>query len=86
MTKDQIGDYLTEEELSGIKKMLTDLNAAKLKLADTIIESEKYKSVIKVIREKLHENERGLIEKYGKDASISLETGKVTQNPIKKEN
>tara|TARA_R100000734_G_C3281365_1_gene74903 strand:+ start:473 stop:796 length:324 start_codon:yes stop_codon:yes gene_type:complete len=79
MSKEElIDDYLTKEELDDIKKVIQDLNSAKLKLADNILEQENVKKVLGIIKTKLVEKERVLVTKYGKDAKISLETGKVS--------
>ena len=80
MSKEElIDDYLTTEELDDIKKVIQDLNSAKLKLADNILEQENVKKVLGIIKTKLVEKEKVLITKYGSDAQISLETGKVSK-------
>ena len=80
MSKEElIDDYLTKEELDDIKKVIQDLNSAKLKLADNILEQENVKKVLGIIKTKLVEKEKVLITKYGSDAQISLETGKVSK-------
>jgi nitrogen regulatory protein PII-like uncharacterized protein len=77
--KEKIEDFLTEEELKDVRQLIKDLNTAKLKLADGIMEQENVKKVLGIIKEKLIEQERVLITKYGQDSSINLETGKITQ-------
>lgn len=74
-----IEEYLTEDELKEVKQLLQDLNTAKIKLADGFLEMEQVKSVLKIIKEKLVDNERQLVTKYGKEARINLDTGKVTK-------
>jgi hypothetical protein len=76
--KELIEDYLTTDELNEIKQVIQDLNSAKIKLADNVLEQEQVKKVLGIIKTKLIEKEKTLITKYGKDASISLETGKIT--------
>jgi hypothetical protein len=79
MSKEElIDDYLTTDELNDIKQVIQDLNSAKIKLADNVLEQEQVKKVLDVIKTKLVDKERLLITKYGKDAKISLETGKVS--------
>tara|TARA_Y100001938_G_C7823169_1_gene297619 strand:- start:156 stop:476 length:321 start_codon:yes stop_codon:yes gene_type:complete len=77
--KEKVEDYLTTDELNEIKQVIQDLNSAKIKLADNVLEQEQVKKILGIIKEKLIDKERVLITKYGKDASISLETGKITQ-------
>ena len=79
MAKEKIEDFLNEDELKDIKQLIQDLNTAKIKLADGVLEVEQVKRVLNIIKEKLIENERCLITKYGKDSTINLETGKITQ-------
>lgn len=77
--KEKIEDFLTEEELKDVRQLIKDLNTAKLKLADGIMEQDNVKKVLGIIKEKLIEQERVLITKYGQDSSINLETGKITK-------
>tara|TARA_R100001594_G_scaffold11802_1_gene26429 strand:+ start:1943 stop:2215 length:273 start_codon:yes stop_codon:yes gene_type:complete len=85
MSKDKKEKYCTEEELSSLKQLVMDLNTSKLKLADYALEMENVKSVINVIRQKMSTKEKELIEKYGDDAKINLETGAITKkNPTPK--
>jgi hypothetical protein len=77
--KEKIEDFLTEEELKDVRQLIKDLNTAKLKLADGIMEQDNVKKVLGIIKEKLIGQERVLITKYGEDASINLETGKITK-------
>ena len=79
MAKEKIEDFLTADELKEIKQLLLDLNTAKLKLADDFLAIEQVKDVLKIVREKLISNERQLIVKYGKDAKINLDTGKISK-------
>lgn len=74
-----VEDYLTTDELNDIKQVIQDLNSAKIKLADNVLEQEQVKKVLDVIKTKLVDKERVLITKYGADAQISLETGKVSK-------
>ena len=79
MAKEKVEDFLTTDELKEIKQLIQDLNTAKIKLADGFLELESVKSVLKIIKEKLIDNERSLVAKYGKDSKLNLETGRVTQ-------
>ncbi len=73
-----IEDYLTKDELNEIKQVIQDLNSAKIKLADNVLEQEEVKKVLGIIKTKLVDKEKSLIVKYGADAKVSLETGKVS--------
>ena len=82
--KEQVEDFLTPEELTQIKNLIQDLNTAKIKLADGFLELESVKKVLQIIIDKLIENERSLIAKYGADAKLSLETGRITRQKVEK--
>ena len=41
--KELIEDYLTTDELNEIKQVIQDLNSAKIKLADNVLEQEQVK-------------------------------------------
>jgi hypothetical protein len=70
---------VTQEELTRIQEMNNDFNKAKSALGD--LELQKH-SIIKHIDEMkkiFSEHEKMLIEKYGKDSVINIQTGEVTQ-------
>ena len=79
MSKDKNPKYCTEEELKSLKQLIMDLNTSKIKLADYALEIENVKKVISVIREKMSNKEKELIEKYGEDAKINLDNGSITK-------
>lgn len=70
-------DTLTKEELSFLQDSIKNLNSAKSLLADleikkheTLLMIDKYKNMVQI-----KENE--LIDKYGLNSVINIETGKV---------
>lgn len=70
---------LTQEELNKIQEMNTRFAKAKLALGD--LELTKYDMLKEVdkLRIEFEQNEKELINKYGKDAVINMKTGEVTQ-------
>jgi len=75
---------LDEKELEHIKTSQQDFNQAKMTLADLVINQSVVTDQIKSMREDFVDFESKLIEKYGKDSSINMETGEVTQEGLQK--
>jgi hypothetical protein len=70
----------TQEELAKIQEMNSKFNQAKMALADS--ELQKY-SILRHIDElkiEFTRHEQLLIERYGADAVINIQTGEVTKN------
>ena len=71
---------LTAEELTLLQKLQQEFNGAKMNLGDTLLQQSKLMETVEVIKKKFGEQELILMEKYGKDAVINLETGEVKLN------
>lgn len=70
---------LSENELSLLQGLHEDFNKAKMSLAD--VELQKY-SILKgidILKEHFAKHEKELIEKYGADSVINIQTGEVTE-------
>tara|TARA_R100001086_G_scaffold250030_1_gene192734 strand:- start:3732 stop:3980 length:249 start_codon:yes stop_codon:yes gene_type:complete len=74
---------LKQEELFEVRKALQDYNRAKVELADNELRKQMILNVIKEMKEKFSNQEKMLLQKYGKDAKINVETGEITK--VKKE-
>tara|TARA_R100000935_G_scaffold52778_1_gene80180 strand:- start:81 stop:350 length:270 start_codon:yes stop_codon:yes gene_type:complete len=70
---------LTAEELTLLQKLQQEFNGAKMNLGDTLLQQSKLMETVEVIKKKFGEQELILMEKYGKDAVINLETGEVSE-------
>ena len=70
---------LEKEELNILQKLSTDLQKLKNNIAE--LEIQKYDNLDKVntLKSMFLEEEKKLIEKYGAEARINLQTGEVTQ-------
>jgi|TARA_E500000305_G_C3861704_1_gene160947 hypothetical protein len=77
---------LTKEELSSLRSSLTDFNKAKIRLADAVVHQEHLVSVIKTLKQKFAADEDMLLQKYGQDCRINLESGEVIQKEKEKQN
>ncbi len=70
---------LEKEELNILQKLSTDLQKLKNNIAE--LDIQKYDNLNKVntLKSMFLEEEKKLIEKYGAEARINLQTGEVTQ-------
>jgi hypothetical protein len=71
--------YLTNEELNKIQEMNSDYTKAKIALGDLELNKQSILKQIEIMRLEFSDNEKVLIQKYGKDSVINLQTGEVTQ-------
>jgi hypothetical protein len=74
---------LTNEELDTLQGSLKEFNNCKMQLGETVLQQQALMSKMAGLREESAEQERKLIDKYGKDSVINIETGEV--KPSKKE-
>lgn len=73
---------LTNEELELIQQMNSDYSKMKMAIADAEIQKESLLRSMEQLRSDFANHEKLLIDKYGSDAVINMQTGEVT----KKEN
>jgi len=72
---------LTEEELTLLQGLQAEFNTLKMSLGDTILQQNQLMDKVAEVKEKFQKEEITLMEKYGKNATINLETGDVTDAP-----
>lgn len=70
---------LTQEELTKIQELNSDFNKAKMAIADAELQKQSMIRIIDELKVQFSSHEKLLIEKYGKDAVINIQTGEVTQ-------
>ena len=78
----EVHTKLTNEELELIQQMNSDYSKMKMAIADAEIQKESLLRSMEKLRSDFANHERLLIDKYGSDAVINMQTGEVT----KKEN
>lgn len=78
----EVHTKLTNEELELIQQMNSDYSKMKMAIADAEIQKESLLRSMEQLRSDFANHERLLIDKYGSDAVINMQTGEVT----KKEN
>tara|TARA_R100000908_G_scaffold64532_1_gene48825 strand:- start:2442 stop:2714 length:273 start_codon:yes stop_codon:yes gene_type:complete len=70
---------LTKDELANLQNLQKDFNTAKLELGNTVLQQSKIMESIEIIKSKFGEKEKELMDKYGKDVTINLETGEISE-------
>tara|TARA_R100000655_G_C2973066_1_gene190660 strand:+ start:1088 stop:1312 length:225 start_codon:yes stop_codon:yes gene_type:complete len=70
---------LSKEELEEVQSINTDYTKKKIMLGDLEIQKAAIVSEIGALKIKFAQNEKKLIDKYGKDSVINLQTGDVQQ-------
>lgn len=71
---------LTSEELKDLQELNAAFNNAKNQLADLELNKMSLVAGLASLQNKFKEMEQSLVEKYGQDSVINLQTGEVTEN------
>ena len=71
--------FVTDEELKNIREMNGDFSKAKMNLGDLELQKQSLIKYIDSIKDVFTKHEKILMEKYGDDAVINIETGEVTK-------
>lgn len=71
--------YLQKEELEKIQSMNAEFTKMKIALGETELQKQTVINAINELKTSFAVQERELIEKYGADAVINIQTGEVTQ-------
>ena len=70
---------LTTEELELLQTLNQEFSKTKMSLGDTVLQQHKLMQAVDAIKAKFGEQESILMEKYGKDVTINLENGDITE-------
>ena len=74
---------LTKEELEAIQQMNAEYNRLRLNISDLEMQKHSVLMTLDSLREKFSNHERLLIERYGADAVINMQTGDITNKEKK---
>lgn len=77
-TQDQV-QTVTQEELVKIQELNSEFNKVKMAIADAELQKQTLIRIVDEIKSQFSIHEKLLIEKYGADAVINIQTGEVTQ-------
>jgi hypothetical protein len=71
--------YLEKEELAKIQEMNAEFTKMKIALGETELQKQTIINAVNELKTSFATQERMLIDKYGADAIINVQTGEVTQ-------
>lgn len=71
--------FITNEELTKIQEMNADFSKAKMAIGDVELQKQNIIAHIEALKAEFAKHEKTLIEKYGKDSVVNIQTGEVTQ-------
>ena len=72
-------EQVTQEELTKIQELNSEFNKVKMAIADAELQKQTLIRIVDEIKSQFSIHEKLLIEKYGADAVINIQTGEVTQ-------
>ena len=70
---------VSQEELTTIQELNAEFNKAKMAIGDVELQKLNIIRHIEELKAKFSAHERLLVDKYGADAVINIQTGEVTQ-------
>lgn len=72
-------NQISQEELTKIQELNSEFNKAKMAIGDAELQKQTIIRHIEELKLQFSAHEKLLIEKYGADAVINIQTGEVTQ-------
>lgn len=72
-------EKLTQDELVKIQELNAEFTKAKIAIGETEMQKQSILGKIEALRSEFSVHEKMLIEKYGQDAVINIQTGEVTK-------
>lgn len=76
-------EKIEEKELQELQKLNTEFNQLKTQLGDVSLQKHALCLRVDSLKQEFVKLENSLMDKYGQDAVINLETGEVKQKEIK---
>ena len=70
---------LDKEELETLTRLNSDLQKSKMALGDMELQKSTLIDSVRLLKQEFAKAEERLIEKYGKDSVVNLQTGEVKQ-------
>jgi len=71
--------FITKEELNKIQEMNSDFSKVKMAIGDVELQKQGLIRHIDAMKSEFSQHEKMLIEKYGADSVINVQTGEVTK-------
>lgn len=77
-TQDSV-QAVTQDELAKINQLNSEFNKAKMAIGDIELQKNQILRHIEILKTEFAAQEKDLIEKYGADAVINVQTGEITR-------
>jgi hypothetical protein len=77
-TQDAI-QSVTQEELAKINELNAEFNKSKMAIGDVELQKQNILRHIELLKAEFSAQEKSLIEKYGADAIVNVQTGEITR-------
>ena len=78
-------EKITDDELAKVQSFVTEFNTLKMQIGDAALAQCNLVAQVDFLKEEYNKYELELMEKYGKDAVINVQTGEITRNSEEKE-
>ena len=72
-------ENLTEKELEPLQTLVNEFNSLKIQLGDTVLSQTAISEKVVEVKGVYAKEEKKLIDKYGTDAVINIQTGEITK-------
>jgi hypothetical protein len=77
-TQDSV-QQMTQEELGKIQELTAEFNKAKMAIGDIEIQKQNILIHVDFLKKEFAVQEKLLIEKYGQDSIVNIQTGEITK-------
>ncbi|MAK55988.1 MAG: hypothetical protein CML17_09125 [Pusillimonas sp.] len=78
-------EKLTAQELNTVQSFVAEFNTLKMKIGDAELAKTVLLGKVDKLKAEYNDYENDLMEKYGKDAVVNVQTGEITRNSEEKE-
>tara|TARA_R100000951_G_C2634451_1_gene178835 strand:- start:926 stop:1165 length:240 start_codon:yes stop_codon:yes gene_type:complete len=72
-------EKLTTEELNKVQGYVSEFNTLKMKIGDTTLAQSALVSDVDSLKKEYNKYEMSLMEKYGEDAIVNVQSGEITR-------
>ena len=78
-------EKLTAQELNTVQSFVAEFNTLEMKIGDAELAKTVLLGKVDKLKAEYNDYENDLMEKYGKDAVVNVQTGEITRNSEEKE-
>ena len=78
-------EKITDDELAKVQSFVTEFNTLKMQIGDAALAQCNLVAQVDFLKEEYNKYELELMEKYGKDAILNVQTGAITRKEEQQE-